>query len=140
MSVASFPAPAASARERDPLASPAAEREPVEPFLAEMLGQWEALWEQLDQRQQALVAERQRMNQHFQERAAELDRQRAGVAAQREQIREEIRRAVAAAAADMAEALGRERQQMADQRAQWHDEMARTRELLERIAQHQTNP
>jgi uncharacterized protein involved in exopolysaccharide biosynthesis len=73
-----------------------------------MLGEWEALWQQLDRRQQALVAERQRMNQDFRERAAELDRQRAGVAAQREQIREEIRRAVAAVAADMVKALARQ--------------------------------
>ncbi len=101
MSVASLPTPAASARERDSLVPPAAGGEPIEPFLAEMLGEWEALWQQLDQRQQALVAERQRMNQHFRERAAELDRLRADVAAQREQIREEIRRAVAAVAADM---------------------------------------
>jgi len=80
------------------------------------------------------------MNRHFRERAEELDRQRAGVAAQREQIREEIRRAAAAAAADMAEALNRQRQQMVDERAEWHDELARTRQLLERIAQQQTNP
>jgi uncharacterized protein involved in exopolysaccharide biosynthesis len=108
--------------------------------MAEALGQWEALWQQLDQRQQALVSERQRMNRDFRERAEELDRQRAGVAAQREQIRDEIRRAAAAAAADMAEALNRQRQQTADERAQWHDELARTRQLLERIAQQQTNP
>jgi hypothetical protein len=140
VTLAPFAAPEASNRQGDSLACPPAGQGAVEQFLAEALGQWETLWQQLDERQQALVSERQRMNRDFRERAEELDRQRAGVAAQREQIREEIRRAVAAAATDMADALNRQRQQTADERTQWHDELARTQKLLERIAQQQTNP
>jgi hypothetical protein len=125
VSLALLAAPEASTGPRDSPACPAAGRATADQFLAEAIGQWESLWQDLDERQRALVAERQRMQRDFQERVEALERQRAGLAAQREQIREEIRTAVAAASSDMAEALTRRWRQTADQRAEPLDGQAR---------------
>jgi hypothetical protein len=126
VSLASIAAPEASTRPHGSLACPAAGRETVDEFLTEALGQWETLWRELDERRQALASERQRMKRDFHERVEALERQRAGLAAQREQVREEIRAATAVAAADVAEALKRQWHEMAAERADGRHDPART--------------
>jgi hypothetical protein len=123
VSLASFAVPEASTRPHGSLACPVADHETVAEFLTDALGQWETLWRELDGRRQALVSERQRLKRDFHERAEALDRQRAGLAAQRELVREEIRAAVAAAAAGVAESLKRQWHEMAGERAEGrHDQ------------------
>lgn len=140
VSVALSPAQTNWTSAREALADLAASREDLERFLTEVLDHLGTLWGQLEERQVALASERQQFELEMRQRAEELERQSAEVARRKRPPRNEMRRGVAAATAEFAEAMVHQRLQMAEERAKWHEELKQMRRLLEILADRQTAP
>jgi len=111
----------------------------VERFLTGILDGLEALWNRLEERQRAMALQRQRVDEELRRRAEDLDRQSAALGDQKKRTRAEVRRGVAAATAEFAEAMVHQRLQMAEERAKWHEELRQMRQLLELIAHRQAD-
>jgi hypothetical protein len=92
----------------------------------------ESLWSRLEERHRAIASQ-----------GAQLDegpgRKSAAPGDRKKRIRSELRRGVAAATAEFAEAMVHQRLRMAKERARWHEELKQMRQLLEVIAQRQAD-
>jgi hypothetical protein len=140
VSIASSSSSADGTCTRDSSLSAATGCDDVEQFLVAMSAQLEEFWGKLDTWRQAIVAERRRLEGQLRERTAELDREQAALHAQRLEFREEIHREASAAAANMVEAVTLQKRQMAQERAQWLDELSQIRQFMKTIAERPANP
>ncbi len=139
VSVALSPVQANCASAREALAELAASREDLEQFLAEVLGHLESLWGQLEERQNELASQRQRLESVSHRRSEELNGRSEETGRRKRAKRNELRRGIAAATAEFAEAMVHQRLQMAEERARWHEELTQMRRLLETLAGRHTN-
>jgi hypothetical protein len=134
VSLVPFPTAARSASAHEALAQLVAGREELERFLEDVFRQLERLWSRLEERQQALVAEQLRFEEHVREHSAEVERRHAAIVEQRGPARDQVRHEVVEATASLAEAMVHQRRLMDEERARWREELTRTRQLLELIA------
>lgn len=139
VSVALSPLQANCTSAREALAELAASREELERFLAEVLGHLESLWGQLEERESELASQRQRLELESRRRSEELNGRSEEQGRRKRTRRNELRRGIAAATAEFAEAMVHQRFQMAEERAKWHEELTQMRRLLETLAGRQTN-
>ena len=117
---------------REALAEFAAGREEMERFLTEMLDNLESLWSRLEERHRAIASQGAQLD-------GEPDGKSAALGDRKKRSRNELRRGVAAATAEFAEAMVHQRLRMAKERAKWHEELKQMRQLLELIAQRQAD-
>ncbi len=139
VSVAPVPNQADCAAAREALAEFAAGREEMEHFLTEMLDHLESLWGRLEERHRAIASQRAQLDEELRKRGDEPDRKSDAPGDRKKRNRSELRRGVAAATAEFAEAMVHQRLRMAKERAKWHEELKQMRQLLELVAQRQAD-
>lgn len=153
---------------RDCLAQLAESHDQVADFLRGLFQQLEDLWGQMLRQERAWQAEHQRALKELESQAAELQRQREALEAERQRLQAEAERTLEAEhqrqtqalaeesrqrevlenelevvrmrAAELAESLAEQSRQIAQERAQWSEEIARMRRLLETLVRHPPAP
>lgn len=153
---------------RDSLAQLAESHDQVAHFLRSLFQQLEELWGQMLRQERTWQAERERARKELESRAAELQRQQTALEAERGRLQAEMARAleeqqgrlaqvqaeearqreslenelelVRMRAAELAESLAEQSRQIAQERAQWTEELQRMRRLLETLVRAQHAP
>lgn len=146
---------------RDCLVQLAESHDQVADFLRGLFHQLEELWGELLRQQRVWQAEKERACKELESQAAELQRQQAAMEAERQRFQAEMQRAweahqerlaqsqaaesrqrealenelelVRMRAAELAESLAEQGRQIAQERAQWGEELRRMRRLLETL-------
>lgn len=153
---------------RQCLAQLAESHDQVADFLGGLFQQLEELWGQMLRHQRRWQAEHEQACKELEARAAELQQQQQGLEAERQRLHAELERALAEQhqrlaeaqaaetrqrealenelelvrmrAAELAESLAEQSRQIAQERAQWSDELKRMRRLLETLVRSQHAP
>lgn len=153
---------------RDCLTQLAESHDQVADFLRELFRQLEDLWGQMLRQERAWQAQHQQGCKELKRQAAELQRQQKALEAERQRLQAEMERALEAEhqrqaqaqaeetrqrealenelelvrmrAAELAESLAEQSRQIAQERAQWSEELKRMRRLLETLVRSRPAP
>jgi len=153
---------------RDCLVQLAESHDQVADFLRGLFQQLEELWGEVLRQQRLWQAQQQQARKELESQAAELQRREASLEAERQRLQTELERALAKhhehlaeiqaaesrqrealenelelvrmRAAELAESLAEQGRQIAQERAQWNEELRRMRRLLETLASARQGP